>query len=393
MHPSSLIDLVYERQWSSLGNVVKALARLGRTGRLYGGFPKFRYTRAGIPAEIIRTFPLAALWNHAAGRLHLPPSFQLEEPRWVGNWVAGHKDLAPTVWANGTAHRFLFPKLKESGRTLILERGSMEPVEFFLRTQRARSEAGYSYTYDIPPHILDEIEQTKLADLILACSDYVRQSYIDRGFAPEKVVDTSFGIDTDALPFIERSPVHQRPVRFGVVGVIGFRKGLHRLLKIGEWAKRKGLSVEMHFAGPTQDPEAHEMFARSSAKCIRHGTLKGRQLRDLLASCDLYCLPSYEEGLPFSVLEAMGTGLAAIVSNDTGAREPVQHGKSGLTLSRFNDDEFDAEVAPVLNDPARIVAMGRAARERILENYTLDYYIQRVASALAAARSNGPTSG
>jgi len=388
MSPSSPIDLVYERQWRPMPYPVFALQRLGRMGRLYGGFPKFRYTQSGIPAEIIRTFPAAALWNHAAGRLHLPASFQLEEPRWVGNWVAKHADLAPTVWANGTAHRFLFPKLKASGRTLILERGSMEPVEYFLRPQRARAEAGYSYSYDIPPHIYDEIEQTKLADLILACSDYVRQSYIDRGFASEQVVDTSFGIDTDAFAFIERSPVHQRPVRIGVVGVIGFRKGLHRVLKIGDWANRKGMSVEIHFAGPIQDPEAHEMFARSSAKCILHGTIKGEKLRDLLASCDLYCLPSYEEGLPFSVLEAMSSGLAAIVSNDTGAREPVQHGKSGLVLQRFDDDEFDAEVGPILQDPERIVAMGRAARKRILDQYTLEHYFQRVAKALHSVRSD-----
>ena len=380
MNPSSSIDVVYERQWRPMPYPVFALQRLGRMGRLYGGFPKFRYTQSGIPAEIIRTFPAAALWNHAAGRLHLPASFQLEEPRWV---VAKHADLAPTVWANGTAHRFLFPKLKASGRTLILERGSMEPVEYFLRPQRARAEAGYSYSYDIPPHIYDEIEQTKLADLILACSDYVRQSYIDRGFASEQVVDASFGIDTDAFAFIERSPVHQRPVRIGVVGVIGFRKGLHRVLKIGDWANRKGMSVEIHFAGPIQDPEAHEMFARSSAKCILHGTIKGEQLRDLLASCDLYCLPSYEEGLPFSVLEAMSSGLAAIVSNDTGAREPVQHGKSGLVLSYFDDNEFDAELTPLLTNPEHIVEMGLCARECIIANYTRDHYHRRIAQALA----------
>lgn len=389
MSASSPIDLVYERQWSSLGNVIKTLTRLGRIGRLYGGFPKFRYTRAGIPAEIIRTFPLGALWNHAAGRLHLPPSFQLEEPRCVGNWVAGHKDLAPTVWANGTAHRFLFPKLKESGRTLILERGSMEPLEYFLRPQRARAEAGYSYTYDIPSQFHDEIEQTKLADLILACSDYVRQSYIARGFAPEKVVDTSFGIDTEALPFIERAPVHQRPVRIGVIGVIGFRKGLHRLLKIGEWAKRKGLSLEIHFAGPIQDPEAHEMFARSSAECVLHGTLKGAAFHQFLADCDLYALPSYEEGLPFSVLEAMSTGLGAIVSHDTGAREVVQHGASGLILKYFADEEFDRELAPLLADSHLILAYGRAARARILEHYTLDHYFDRLAKALTAAHKHG----
>lgn len=78
----------------------------------------------------------------------------------------------------------------------------------------------------------------------------------------------------------------------------------------------------------------------------------------------------------------MSTGLAAIVSNDTGAREPVEHGKSGLILHRFDDDEFDAELEPVLRNPERIVEMGRAARARIEENYTLEHYCERIARAL-----------
>jgi glycosyltransferase involved in cell wall biosynthesis len=260
----------------------------------------------------------------------------------------------------------------------------MEPVEYYLRPQRARHEAGYSYSYDVPAHFYDEIEKTKLADLILSCSDYVRKSYLNRGFSPDKIADTAFGIDTSAFPFNERQPAHRRAIRLGVVGVIGFRKGLHRLLKIGEWAKRKGLSLEIHFAGPIQDPEAHEMFARSDAPCVLHGVIKGHEFRKFLTNCDLYALPSYEEGLPFSVLEAMSTGLGAIVSNDTGAREVVQHGASGLVLEHFDDDELDRELAPLFADANLILSYGRAARNRILENYTLDHYFHRIANALSS---------
>ena len=249
----SPVDVIYERQWRPMPYPVFGLQRIGRMGNFYGGFPKFRYIRAGVPAEIIRTFPIPALWNHAADRLLLPSSFQLDEPRWIARWLAKRTDLAPTVWANGTAHRYLFPKLKDTGRTLILERGSMEPVEYYLRPQRARAEAGFSFCYDIPAHINDEIEQTKLADLILACSDYVRQSYLSRGFPAEKVVDTSFGIDTSEFRYVNRHVAHKRPIRIAVVGVIGFRKGLYRLLKIGEWANRKSISLELHFASPIQD--------------------------------------------------------------------------------------------------------------------------------------------
>lgn len=379
----SKIDLVYERQWRPMPYPVLALQRLGLMGTLYGGFPKKRYIAMGIPANSLQTFPFAALMNYAADAAHLPRAFRLEEPRWVGSWVAKRKDLAPTIWTNGTVHRFLFPKLEHTGRKLILERGSTHPIDFYTRPQLARKEAGYAYSTTIPSCAYDEIEKTKLADGIFAASQYVRDSYVERGFSPDVVYDCSFGIDTGSFPFIQRALATDRPIRIGIVGVIGFRKGLHRLLKIGDWAARKGIHLEFHFAGPIQDPEANEMFSRSHSVCRLHGTVKGMALRELLASFDLYALPSYEEGLPFSVLEAMSTGLAPIVSNDTGAREPVQHAVSGLILNRFDDDEFDAELEPVLTNPDRILAMGCAARARIEEHYTLDHYCQRISEALA----------
>lgn len=376
------IDIIYERQWSSLNNLVFTLTHLGRMGRLYGGFPKFRYIRAGIPANIVRTFPIASLWNFAAAKLRLPSPFFLNEPRWIGEWVAKQRDLSPIVLANGTAHRFLFPLLKESSRSLILERGSMYPTLFFQLSQKARREAGYPATDKLPPEILDEMEKTKLADYVLAGSQMVRQSYIDYGFPADKVFDCSYGIDISAFPFAKRLPAVNRPIRIGVVGVIGFRKGLFRIIRIGEWASRRGQPVEIHFAGPIQDTESNEMFAKSQVNFHLHGTIKGKQLIAFLNSCDLYLLPSYEEGLPFSVLEAMSTGLGAIISNDTGAREAIEDGISGINLSSFYDDEFDTKLLPILRSPDGIMEMGYAARKRIENLYTLDHYLLRLSSAL-----------
>ena len=384
------VDVVYERQWSSLGNLIRALTQTRSMGTLYGGFPEFRYTRAGIPREIIRTFPFASLWNYAVDRYPATRSLHLEEPRWIGNWVARQKNLAPAVLCNGTAHRFLFPKLKDRGHTLILERGSMHPEDFFRLPQMARKEAGYRYNLDLPREILDEIEKTKLADLIITGSESVRQSYLQRGFNPDRVQTCQYGIDTAAYPFITRSPAAGRPLRVAIVGVIGFRKGLFRLLKLGEWAKKSGIPLELHFAGPIQDAESHAMFARSQAVCHLHGIIKGADLHNMLAACDLYCLPSYEEGLPFSVLEAMSTGLAAIVSTDTGASEVPVDGISGVHLTSFSDGEFETKLGPLLRDPLQIVEMGGAARTRIEEDFTFQHYCERIAKALACLQKLKP---
>lgn len=376
------VDVIYERQWRPMPYPVFALQKLGCMGNLYGGFPKFRYTQSGIPTEIIKSFPLATTWNHARGKCKLPQFLALDEPRILARWVASHNDLAPAVWSNGTVHRFLFPRLKSSGRKLILERGSMHPYEHFHYQQRARREAGLPFSEKLPDSVLDEIEQTNLADAILSCSATVRQSYLDHGTDPSKIHECDFGIDTETFPAMKRELPLNRPIRIGVVGMIGFRKGVWRIIRIAEWAKRSGFSVEVHFVGPIENPEASKMLAESSGNFKLHGVIKGAALKKMLHSFDLYMLPSYEEGLPFSVLEAMSSGLAAIVSTDTGACEVAIDGVSGVHLTSFTNEEFEQKLAPVLQDPEEIIAMGKAASERIEENYTINHYYERIESAM-----------
>jgi glycosyltransferase involved in cell wall biosynthesis len=382
MHDTALVDLVYERQWSSLNNLVATLRGLDCMGRLYGGFPRFRYEKAGIPREIIRTFPAASLWNYGARRIGLPAGLLLDEPRWVGNWVARHSDLAPIVIANGTAHRYLFPKLKGTGRILILERGSMHPVDFFHFPERARREAGYSYQENLPISLLDEIEKNKLSDYIIAGSEMIRQSYVSRGFPAERAFTCRYGIDIQRFAFIQRAEPTNRPIRVAAVGMIGFRKGLHRLLRLGEWAKRRNIPLEIHFAGPVQDPEAHEMLARSSASTRLHGVIKGVEMIEFLKQSDFCAILSYEEGLPFALLEGMATGLPALVSTDTGAREVPEDGLEGVHLTDFTDEEFDIKLAELLHAPEQILQMGARARAKIESGFTLERYSADLRSIL-----------
>jgi alpha-maltose-1-phosphate synthase len=376
------IDLVYERQWSSLNNLVAAVTQMGQMGRLYGGFPKFRYVRAGIPEDILRTFPVAALWNYFTFKCRLPKSLNLTEPKVIGNWVASHRDLAPFVMANGTAHRFLFPKIKETGRTLILERGSMHPEDLFNFGQRARKEAGYPYSEQLPESQVDEIEKNKLADYLIAGSEMIRQSYVSRGFPAERAFTCRYGVDPKRFAFMQREPAINRPIRIAAIGLIGFRKGLHRLLKLGEWANLRGIPLEIHFAGPIYDIESTEMLAKSTANTQLYGVIKGDDFKQFLAKCDLCAVLSYEEGLPLALLESMSTGLPPIISTDTGAKEVPEDGREGVHLTTFTDDEFDQKLAPLLRAPEEILRMGERARAKIENQFTSEHYSAHIQAAL-----------
>jgi glycosyltransferase involved in cell wall biosynthesis len=385
MNPSSPIDVVYERQWASLRQLSVALLSRGLLNNLYGGFPAFRYRRGGIPSRHLRTFPLAAVFNLFADRLHLAPRLRLNEPRWVGNWVARSKHLAPIVIANGTAHRYLFPKLKAKRHVLVLMRGSSHPKKFYECQQVARRESGLPFRNELPPEVVDEIQKNQYVDLLLAGSEMIRDNYIAEGFPPERAFACAYGIDEGFYSFRKRVPATNRAIRIGIVGVVGLRKGLSRSLHVLDWAERRGHAVELHLVGPVLDSESTQMLHASGHRAIHHGVIKGKELVNLYHYFDMAMLPSYEDGFGQSVIEAMSTGLPVVVSESVGAKEAIASGRNGLVLTSFSDQELDAKLAPFITDKEGLVSMGCEARAAIEANFTLVHYNRRFQSFLDAA--------
>ena len=371
------VDMVWERDWF-LGLVSGALLRLGYLGTVYGGFPKYRYLRLGIPAEKIRTKPGAALWNYGVDRMRLPAGLRMDEPKRIGNWVAQQRKLAPAVLVNGTAYRFLFPQLLGRPVVRLVERGSMFPEDFFRFPQKARQEAGYSSQQNLPSEIVDEMEKARLAEATICGSEMIRESYFKRGFPAEALHTAHYGVDPHRFSSATHEPVEGRNLRVGWLGVIGFRKGLDRVRRIAEWADQRGISIEFHFVGPIQDPESLEILHRFRRPYTLHGVKKGEALKELIPQWDLYLLPSYEEGFPVSVLEAMSAGIPAIVSNDTGAKEAVLKDEGGVVLSTFAPEELDRRLLPLCEKRDLRIQKGREAKKRIKNYFTLERYQEKL---------------
>ncbi|MEW6262546.1 MAG: glycosyltransferase family 4 protein [Thermodesulfobacteriota bacterium] len=97
------------------------------------------------------------------------------------------------------------------------------------------------------------------------------------------------------------------------------------------------------------------------------------QLPGLYAACDFLAVPSYYDGLPNVLLEAMSLGVVPIVSDAGALAEVVQDGETGFVFPAA-DRQAAAEVtARALNLPEnQRLAMGRRAREYVIENHSPD---------------------
>ena len=104
----------------------------------------------------------------------------------------------------------------------------------------------------------------------------------------------------------------------------------------------------------------------------------------VLAAADIFVLPSYFEGLPMSVIEAMLTGLPVVATAIRGPREQVVPDVTGLLVPARAVAPLTAALRRLTGDPALRAAMGEAGRARALEFYDEAQVLARTVALLEA---------
>jgi glycosyltransferase involved in cell wall biosynthesis len=115
-----------------------------------------------------------------------------------------------------------------------------------------------------------------------------------------------------------------------------------------------GLTPRVHFVGPRRD------------------------LGDLLASWDAFVMPSFWEGLPLSLVLAMGAGLPVISTRVAGIPEIVKNEVTGLLVEPGDSAALGAALARVIADPQFGRRIGEAARAFVLPRFGADRYVDAV---------------
>ena len=95
-------------------------------------------------------------------------------------------------------------------------------------------------------------------------------------------------------------------------------------------------------------------------------------VRPALAQASVYVLPSYREGTPRTVLEAMALGRAVITSDAPGCRETVQHGVTGLLVPAKNVNAIASAMRQLAENPALRTAMGAAGLDYCRQKYAVE---------------------
>jgi glycosyltransferase involved in cell wall biosynthesis len=92
----------------------------------------------------------------------------------------------------------------------------------------------------------------------------------------------------------------------------------------------------------------------------------------LLAAMDVFALTSHNEANPISILEAMSVGLPVVATNVGSIHEAVSEGRTGFLIPAGDSVQFTDRVLGLLSDDAQRAAMGAAARETVVEQWSID---------------------
>jgi glycosyltransferase involved in cell wall biosynthesis len=198
---------------------------------------------------------------------------------------------------------------------------------------------------------------------------------------PVTIVDGS-GVD---LRHYKPHPLPAFPLRFLLIARLLGDKGVREYAEAASIIRAQHPDVEFHLVGG-MDPNPDAISAEDLGQWLAGGAIvyHGEQsdVRPFLADCHVYVLPSYREGTPRTVLEAMATGRAIITTDVPGCRETVTPGVNGLLISPRDSAALVSAMQSLIDDPAKIGTMAKAGHELVRKRYAADKVVAKMLAAM-----------
>jgi glycosyltransferase involved in cell wall biosynthesis len=181
---------------------------------------------------------------------------------------------------------------------------------------------------------------------------------------------------------VERTSPHA-PMVVLFLGRIGERKGTFDLIRAAE--RLKAIDVRFLIAG---DGDVERANAAIRAADLTNqvevlGWVDDQRVVELLGHSDLYALPSYDEGLPMGILEAMASGLPIISTPVGGIPDAVIDGANGYLIEPGDSEALADRILTYSKNTTAWLEASRLSRQRADESFSMEC-VERALSALYA---------
>jgi glycosyltransferase involved in cell wall biosynthesis len=156
---------------------------------------------------------------------------------------------------------------------------------------------------------------------------------------------------------------------------------LDRLVQIERLAQQ-GRQVRLRLVGNGPDEASlREHAARGAARerIVFEGAINQDRIREFYAAADAFCLPSFAEGLPVALMEAMAMELPCVTTQIAGVPELIRDGVDGLLVPPSDVEALAKALARLMDDAELRRGIARNGRARIMADYDLRCSVERLA--------------
>jgi glycosyltransferase involved in cell wall biosynthesis len=180
-------------------------------------------------------------------------------------------------------------------------------------------------------------------------------------------------------------PEGDAPTHLVFVGRLAAVKGLRVLMDAFSTARQTNPNLKLTIVGDGPDRAWLETAARPYGHDVHlTGFLSQSDVAQVLATADIFVLPSFAEGVPVVLMEAMASRMPVIATQVAGVPELVAHGVSGLLIPPGNAHALADAIATLATDPDRRVTMGVAGRARVTESFDIEIEARRLGTLFAS---------
>jgi glycosyltransferase involved in cell wall biosynthesis len=228
-------------------------------------------------------------------------------------------------------------------------------------------------------------------DRFIAASEAIHQILVDDGIDPARIVTIYEGIDVDRVQAEPPVNMHAElwlPTNAPLVGAIGAltqEKGHRHLIDAAALAVREVPDARFVILGEGDQRRVLERHIKE-LHLEKHVLLPG--FRPDIIGCirgfDLIVMPSLQEGLGTSLLDAMAAGKATVATRTGGIPEVVADGQTGMLVPPRDTQALATAITELLQHADRREAMGRAGLARVKKIFSAERMVERTLEAYRA---------
>jgi glycosyltransferase involved in cell wall biosynthesis len=294
-------------------------------------------TRRGTPGirkDVTRLNPVIGLVAYGAARscpVTLAESIRYALNPWFDDWALRHLRPGDHFLTNyGSANRSL-RWIGERGGLRFLDATNSHPELLWSLV----SEEHKNWKIDRPPIARHQhyraMKSLQYTDYFLCPSNFVMQSFKERGFSQHRLIPIAY--PTDLTCFTPKAPRKEtQPLRVINTGLLCLRKGTPYLLEAFRMVAREVKNAELWLTRIIFE-DVEGLIRRNADLNINWApSLPHNELARRLHAADIFVLPSLEEGMARTSLEALACGLPTVVTPNTGSNDFVQHRRNGSVV-------------------------------------------------------------